>query len=77
MKTFALLLALKATGALAGCISPTDIALGKLPNPLVPFKPGQQDTSQCDFLGDVPYGRVPVGCADLEVLYGMVYSFIL
>jgi hypothetical protein len=76
MKTFVILLALKAVKGIAICIPTEDVEAGKLPDPLVPFKSGQP-TSSCDFLGDVPYGKIPTGCGDLEVLYGMLSPFML
>jgi hypothetical protein len=72
MKIFAILVILGAARVLAdGCVSTADVAAGKLPDPLVPFGPSQA-TSSCDYFGDVPFGKVPAGCADLEVIYGMV-----
>lgn len=60
----------------AACISEDDVKYNRLPNPLELFRPGQS-TSQCDMLGDVPFGIVPQGCADLEILYGMFQSWYL
>lgn len=72
MKSISLLLGLNVAFTLAqNCLNPGD----PLPDPLVPFDPNQtQPTSQCDTFGNVPFGPIPSGCAELEIIYGKCWT---
>jgi hypothetical protein len=40
-----------------------------VPDPLVQFRPGTA-TFPCDMGAPIPYGKIPTGCAKLEIIVG-------
>jgi hypothetical protein len=52
------------------CMTTKEILAKPAPDPLVPFKPGSADFP-CDMGSAIPLGKVPSGCAQLEIIVGM------
>jgi hypothetical protein len=53
----------------AKCQTVAEILSKPPPDPLVPFAPGTADFP-CNMGAAIPLGKVPTGCADLEIIVG-------
>jgi hypothetical protein len=65
----ALAAAAQAQKAKAKCQTVKEILEKPAPDPLVPFTPGSADFP-CNMGAAIPLGKVPTGCADLEIIVG-------
>jgi hypothetical protein len=65
----ALAAAAQAQKAKAKCQTVKEILEKPAPDPLVPFAPGSADFP-CNMGAAIPLGKVPTGCADLEIIVG-------
>src|SRR5207253_11245986 len=51
------------------CQTVAEILSKPPPDPLVPFTPGSANFP-CNMGAKIPFGKVPTGCADLEIIVG-------
>jgi hypothetical protein len=54
------------------CQTVAEILAKPAPDPLVPFAAGSADFP-CNMGAAIPFGKVPTGCADLEIIVGECY----
>ena len=57
------------TGGKAKCQTVAEILSNPAPDPLVPFTPGTANFP-CNMGAAIPLGKVPTGCAQLEIIAG-------
>jgi hypothetical protein len=56
------------------CQTVAEILSSPPPDPLVPFTPGSANFP-CNMGAAIPLGKVPTGCADLEIIVGGYLHF--